>query len=269
MIHPQPSGAACDELCELQSFARERLRAADLYEVESEGAQRQPKKHCRDAACEGHTLARVAGLKRGEAAARRAIAHMLMRVGACGGRTRLELRASACGGFGPPHLRAMRVRVAACEAHATSDCGRLRPAALRDRIGAESPQPLHRRATDPDRQKKQASPKRSLPCWLNCRDSNPEYQNQNLMCYRYTTVQSDARKRDKDTQFFSIGNPVPLFSPGCSSDAIRPDINNRTEPAPNRRPHGTASNKRPPRKVFPAEPPRTSLSRKPPTPVWP
>ena len=31
--------------------------------------------------------------------------------------------------------------------------------------------------------------------WLNCRDSNPERQNQNLLCYHYTTVQSVARKR--------------------------------------------------------------------------
>ena len=36
--------------------------------------------------------------------------------------------------------------------------------------------------------------------WLNCRDSNPERQNQNLLCYHYTTVQSDARKRDKGRQ---------------------------------------------------------------------
>ncbi len=33
---------------------------------------------------------------------------------------------------------------------------------------------------------------------LSCRDSNPERQNQNLLCYHYTTAQSDARKRCKD-----------------------------------------------------------------------
>ena len=30
---------------------------------------------------------------------------------------------------------------------------------------------------------------------LSCRDSNPERQNQNLLCYHYTTAQSVARKR--------------------------------------------------------------------------
>ena len=131
---------------------------------------------------------RVAAIRQGAAAGCRAIARIFTRDEACGGRACLpKLRASARGGFGPPHLRASRVRVAACEAHATSD--RSRPT------------------------KKAGFAETKPACWLNCRDSNPEYQNQNLMCYRYTTVQSDARKRDKDTQFFSIGNPVSLFSP--------------------------------------------------------
>ena len=30
---------------------------------------------------------------------------------------------------------------------------------------------------------------------LSCRDSNPERQNQNLLCYHYTTAQTFARKR--------------------------------------------------------------------------
>ena len=34
---------------------------------------------------------------------------------------------------------------------------------------------------------------------LSCRDSNPERQNQNLLCYHYTTAQSVARKRCKGT----------------------------------------------------------------------
>ena len=38
----------------------------------------------------------------------------------------------------------------------------------------------------------------SLLLVLSCRDSNPERQNQNLLCYHYTTAQSDARKRCKD-----------------------------------------------------------------------
>ena len=32
-------------------------------------------------------------------------------------------------------------------------------------------------------------------CVLSCRDSNPERQNQNLLCYHYTTAQTSARKR--------------------------------------------------------------------------
>ena len=43
----------------------------------------------------------------------------------------------------------------------------------------------------------------SLPlCELSCQDSNLERQNQNLLCYHYTTAQSVARKRHKDKQIF-------------------------------------------------------------------
>ena len=44
--------------------------------------------------------------------------------------------------------------------------------------------------------KQQRHPKRCL-CVLSCRDSNPERQNQNLLCYHYTTAQTFARKRCK------------------------------------------------------------------------
>lgn len=37
---------------------------------------------------------------------------------------------------------------------------------------------------------------------LNYLDSNQERQNQNLLCYHYTTAQSVARKRHKDKQIF-------------------------------------------------------------------
>ena len=47
----------------------------------------------------------------------------------------------------------------------------------------------------------------SLPlCELSCQDSNLERQNQNLLCYHYTTAQSVARKRDKDKQKIVIYN---------------------------------------------------------------
>lgn len=41
---------------------------------------------------------------------------------------------------------------------------------------------------------------------LNYLDSNQERQNQNLLCYHYTTAQSVARKRDKDKQKIVIYN---------------------------------------------------------------
>ena len=41
---------------------------------------------------------------------------------------------------------------------------------------------------------------------LSCQDSNLERQNQNLLCYHYTTAQSVARKRDKDKQKIVIYN---------------------------------------------------------------
>ena len=50
----------------------------------------------------------------------------------------------------------------------------------------------HRLCQSP--QKQQRHPKRCL-CVLSCRDSNPERQNQNLLCYHYTTAQTSARKR--------------------------------------------------------------------------
>ena len=47
----------------------------------------------------------------------------------------------------------------------------------------------------------------SLPlCELSCQDSNLERQNQNLLCYHYTTAQSVARERDKDKQKIAIYN---------------------------------------------------------------
>lgn len=44
---------------------------------------------------------------------------------------------------------------------------------------------------------------------LNYLDSNQERQNQNLLCYHYTTAQTVARKRDKDTKNFTITNSPP------------------------------------------------------------
>ena len=42
---------------------------------------------------------------------------------------------------------------------------------------------------------------------LSCRDSNPERQNQNLLCYHYTTAQSVARKRwQRYNQKFKMQN---------------------------------------------------------------
>ena len=48
-----------------------------------------------------------------------------------------------------------------------------------------------------------------LRTMLSCRDSNPERQNQNLLCYHYTTAQSDARKRCKDIISFSKSQILP------------------------------------------------------------
>ena len=42
---------------------------------------------------------------------------------------------------------------------------------------------------------------------LSCRDSNPERQNQNLLCYHYTTAQTIARKRlQRYTNFLTFQN---------------------------------------------------------------
>ncbi len=44
---------------------------------------------------------------------------------------------------------------------------------------------------------------------LNYQDSNLERQNQNLLCYHYTIVQSDARKRDKDRKILFPRQTMP------------------------------------------------------------
>ncbi len=201
MIHPQPSGEACDE------------------------------------------QQREAALRQRAAAGCRAIAHMLMRVGACGGRTRLELRASACGGFGPPHLRAMRVRVAACEAHATSNRSRptkkagfaeTKPAVLVELPGFEP--------------------------------RIPEPKSDVLPLHHSSIRCSKAGQRY--TIFFNWQPRSPFFARGFfgrTPTGHQQSCGVGSEQVPTR----NRLDKRPPRKVFPAEPPRTSLSRKLPTPVWP
>ena len=52
-------------------------------------------------------------------------------------------------------------------------------------------------------------PDGTSPFVLSCRDSNPERQNQNLLCYHYTTAQTVARKRHKDRQKNPKSNSTP------------------------------------------------------------
>ena len=52
-------------------------------------------------------------------------------------------------------------------------------------------------------------------CWLDYQDSNLDKQNQNLLCYHYTIVQSFCaflEKRCKDSAFlFYLPNKFPFF----------------------------------------------------------
>ena len=54
-----------------------------------------------------------------------------------------------------------------------------------------------------------------LFCWLDYQDSNLDKQNQNLLCYHYTIVQSLSaflEKRCKDSAFlFYLPNKFPFF----------------------------------------------------------
>lgn len=65
---------------------------------------------------------------------------------------------------------------------------------------------------------------------LSCRDSNPERQNQNLLCYHYTTAQTRARKRDKDNEKFTIPNP------GIKKSAYSPRTNDESPVCRDRQP---------------------------------
>ncbi len=224
----QPSGEACDELCELQPFAKGRLRAAALLRAYSRGTKPAEDAH----------VCQNCGPPRAEASARRTYVRCVF-----GSQLAKRTQQATAGGFVPPHLRAMRVRVAAREAHATSNRSRptkkagfaeTKPAVLVELPGFEP--------------------------------RIPEPKSDVLPLHHSSIRCSKAGQRY--TIFFNWQPRSPFFARGFfgrNPTGHQQSCGVGSEQVPTR----NRLDKRPPRKVFPAEPPRTSLSRKLPTPVWP